>query len=196
LRRRYRTRRPYYNKFISTYNGAPAICCSKGMTSAAPSANARYNALQTKLDKRFSQGLQFNINYTWSKALGYANDNVFARYPSASFGPNDTNREHVFVISGVYQLPFGKNRCSCSQWSTYGLPCRWYSISGASTGRRCAPHPTYAEWPGCGLDNNSQWAAAASPPRQGSGAFALHAGAFNPIPARPVFHALNHASRN
>src|SRR5258705_916829 len=87
------TRRPFYNKFISTYNGAPAICCSNCLRSPAPSPNAPYNPLQRKLDKRFANGLQFNANYTWSKALGYANDNVFARYPSVSFGPNDTNRE-------------------------------------------------------------------------------------------------------
>jgi hypothetical protein len=180
------TRRPFFNKFISTYNGAPAICCSNGMTSAAPSANARYSALQTKLDKRFSQGLQFNINYTWSKALGYANDNVFARYPSASFGPNDTNRAHVFVISGVYQLPFGKNRMFLSHSGRLmDYLVGGYSISGASTWQSGARFtPTYAE---CGLDqdldNNSNGPARSSDcrPNKGTGAFVLHAGAFNPV---------------
>jgi hypothetical protein len=180
------TRRPFFNKFNSTYNGAPAICCSNGMTSAAPSANARYNALQTKLDKRFSQGLQFNINYTWSKALGYANDNVFARYPGASFGPNDTNREHVFVISGVYQLPFGKNRMFVSHSGRLmDYLVGGYSLTGSSTWQSGARFtPTYAE---CGLDqdldNNFNGPGRSSDcrPNKGSGAFALHAGAFNPV---------------
>ncbi len=106
-----------------------------------------YNTLQTKLDKRFSQGLQLNINYTWSKALGYANDNVFARYPSASFGPNDSNRDHVFVISGVYQLPFGKDRMFLSHSGhLMNYLIGGYSISEASTWRSGARFtPTYAE---------------------------------------------------
>jgi hypothetical protein len=180
------TRRPYYNKFISTYNGAPAICCSNGMTSAAPSANARYNALQTKLDKRFANGLQFNANYTWSKALGYANDNVFARYPTVSFGPNDTNREHVFVISGIYQLPFGRNRMFLSHSGRLmDYLVGGYSISGSSIWQSGARFtPTYAE---CGqdqdLDNNFNGPGRSSDcrPNKGSGAFTLSAGALNPI---------------
>jgi hypothetical protein len=180
------TRRPFYNKFISTYNGSPAICCSNGMTSAAPSANARYNALQTKLDKRFAHGLQFNANYTWSKALGYANDNVFARYPRVSFGPNDTNREHVFVISGVYQLPFGKDRMFLSHSGRLmDYLVGGYSLSGSSIWQSGARFtPTYAE---CGLDqdlgNNFNGPGRSSDcrPNRGSGAFTLKAGGLNPI---------------
>ena len=127
-------RRPFYNKFVSTYNGAPAICCSNSMTSAAPSANSNYNALQTKLDKRFSNGLQFNANYTWSRALGYANDNVFARYPRVSYGPNDTNRAQIFVLSGLYQLPIGKNRMFLSNGGRLmDYLVGGYSLSGSST---------------------------------------------------------------
>ena len=180
------TRRPYYNKFNAIYNGAPAICCSNGMTSAAPSANARYNALQTKLDKRFAHGLQFNANYTWSKALGYANDNVFARYPSVSFGPNDTNREHLFVVSGVYQLPFGRNRMFLSHSSRLmDYLVGGYSLSGASTWQSGARFtPTYAE---CGmdqdLDNNFNGPGRSSDcrPNKGTGAFVLSAQGLNPV---------------
>jgi hypothetical protein len=180
------TRRPFYNKFMSTYNNAPAICCSNAMTSAAPSANARYNALQTKFDKRFSHGLQFNLNYTWSKALGYANDNVFARYPQASFGPNDTNRAQVFVISGVYELPFGKNRMFLSHSGRLmDYLVGGYSLTGDSTWQTGARFtPTYQE---CGedqdLDNNFNGPSRSSDcrPDKGSGAFQLSAGALNPL---------------
>jgi len=179
------TRRPYYNKFASTYNGAPTICCSNGMTSAAPSANAHYNALQTKFDKRFAHGLQFNANYTWSKAMGYANDAVFARYPRVSYGPNDTNRAQVFVLSGVYELPFGKNRMFLSHSGRLmDYLVGGYSLSGASTWESGAPFtPTYAE---CGqdqdLDNNFNGPGRSSDcrPNKGSGAFPLSAGSFNP----------------
>ncbi len=33
------TRRPFFNKFNAVYNGAPAICCSNGMSSVAPVFN-------------------------------------------------------------------------------------------------------------------------------------------------------------
>jgi hypothetical protein len=179
-------RRPFYNKFVSTYNGAPAICCSNSMTSAAPSANSNYNALQTKLDKRFSNGLQFNANYTWSRALGYANDNVFARYPRVSYGPNDTNRAQIFVLSGLYQLPIGKNRMFLSNGGRLmDYLVGGYSLSGSSTWQTGARFtPTYAE---CGLDqdldNNFNGPGRSSDcrPNKGSGAFPLSVGSLNPI---------------
>jgi len=176
-------RRPYYNKFVSDYNGGEVTCCSNGMTSAAPAANANYNALQTKLDKRFSHGLQFNANYTWSKAMNYANDNVFARYPRVSYGPNDTNRTNVFVLSGVYELPFGKNRMffsDSSRWMDYLIG--GYTISGSSTYQSGSPFtPTFS---GCGqqqdLDTNFNGPARSSDcrPDKGSG-FNVHAGGFD-----------------
>jgi TonB dependent receptor len=146
-------RRPYYNKFVSTYNGSVVTCCSNGMTSAAPAGNAHYNALQTKLDKRFAHGLQFNANYTWSKAMNYANDAVFARYPRVSYGPNDTNRTHVFVMSGVYQLPFGKDRMFLSHSSRLvDYLIGGYTVSGVTTYQSGAPFtPTFAE---CGLQQD------------------------------------------
>lgn len=176
-------RRPFYNRFSNTYNGAPVICCSNGMTSAAPAGNANYNALQTKLDKRFSHGLQFNANYTWSKAINYANDSVFARYPRVSRGPNDTNRTNIFVLSGLYQLLFGKNRMffsNSTRWMDYLIG--GYTISGTTTYQSGSPFtPTFS---GCGqqqdLDTNFNGPGRSSDcrPDKGSG-FNVHAGGFN-----------------
>ena len=176
-------RRPYYNQFPNVYNGAPVKCCSNGMTSAAPAGNANYNALQTKLDKRFSHGLQFNANYTWSKAINYANDNVFARYPSVSRGRNDTNRTNIFVLSGLYQLPFGRNRMflsNSSRWMDYLVG--GYTVSGTTTYQSGSPFtPTFS---GCGmqqdLDTNFNGPGRSSDcrPDKGTG-FNVHAGGFN-----------------
>lgn len=103
-------RRPYYNHFSGIYQGAVTTCCSNGMNSDAPSGRAIYNALQTKFDKRVSHGLSFNANYTWSRAENYANDAAFTQYKRYSWGRNDTNRTHIFVLSSVYALPFGKGK--------------------------------------------------------------------------------------
>jgi len=152
------TRRPYYDKFIGNYNGSPTTCCSNSMTSAAPAGRAIYNALQAKLDKRFSHGLQFNANYTWSKAENYANDAAFTHYKQFSWGRNDTNRSQIFVFSSVYQLPFGRNGMflkGASRMVDY-IVGGW-SLTGQTTWESGLPFtPTYAE---CGsdqdLDNNA-----------------------------------------
>jgi hypothetical protein len=68
-----------------------------------------YNALQAKVDKRFSDGLQFVAHYTWSKSLDHDRD-YFAIDPQVNYGPDDANRKHVFSISSVYDLPFGKGK--------------------------------------------------------------------------------------
>ncbi|WP_263384652.1 TonB-dependent receptor [Granulicella arctica] len=140
-------RRPFFGKFN---NG---LCCSNGLTSAQPSANANYHSLQTVFEKRLANGLQFNANYTWSKAMNYANDEAFARYPGVSYGPNDTNRAHVLVFSSVYQLPFGKNGMylRSSNRLINGL-VSGYTVSGNTTWESGLPFtPTYAE---CGSDQD------------------------------------------
>ena len=68
-----------------------------------------YNSLQTKLDKRFSGGLQFVAHYTWSKSLDH-DSNYFGIDRRVGYGPDDFNRKHVFSFSTVYELPFGKGK--------------------------------------------------------------------------------------
>lgn len=82
---------------------------------------ASYNSLQATLEQRFSRGLYFLANYTWSHAMDDMgeplNDGtestgqnlllIPARYGYAN-SPNDIR--HKFNISGTYQLPFGSNQ--------------------------------------------------------------------------------------
>ncbi|NYF79380.1 hypothetical protein [Granulicella arctica] len=178
------SRRPYYNQFVGTYNGVATICCSNSMTSAAPSGHANYNSLQTKLDKRFAHGLQFNANYTWSKAMNYANDAAFNQYKQYSYGRNDTNRSNIFVLSGVYELPFGKDRMFLSHSGhLVNYLVGGYSLTGQTTWESGRPFtPTYAE---CGadqdLDNNFGGPGTTSDcrPNGDAKAFALNTGALN-----------------
>jgi len=75
-----------------------------------------YNALQTTLKKRFSRGLQFNLNYTWQKALdnqsslaeNQKTQDPFNRRSDWSRSSWDIN--HALVFSYVYELPFGRGR--------------------------------------------------------------------------------------
>jgi hypothetical protein len=73
-------------------------------------ANANYHGLQTQLDRRFSNGLYFNVNYTWSKALDTQSGNGdFSRIDAfdkqANYGPANFDRRHIFNLNWVYELP-------------------------------------------------------------------------------------------
>jgi carboxypeptidase family protein/TonB-dependent receptor-like protein len=113
-------RRPYYGAFtypgyIDPSTGLPMVCCNNGVVMGnyfGNNGNSHYNALQVKVDKRFSNGLQFMSNYTWSHAYNYTNDNNF-QYSGdrkLTYGRDDMNRNHVFIFNSTYDLPFGRGR--------------------------------------------------------------------------------------
>lgn len=80
-----------------------------------------YNAMQAKLERRFSNGIQFGVSYTFSKLLTNASEDIFGGSPLAgvlqnpfgtssqrSVSPN--NPAHVAVINYLIELPFGKGK--------------------------------------------------------------------------------------
>ena len=72
-------------------------------------AASTYNAFEVKVEKRFSQGLQFLTHYTFSHAYNYT-DNYYAGSHAIAWGPVDFNRNQVWVLNTVYELPFGKGK--------------------------------------------------------------------------------------
>ncbi len=93
------TRRPYFGRFGWTQD----------ISFFGNDAPNSYNSLQTKIDKRFTNGLQFVAHYTWAKSLTH--DGAYANIdPRVNYGPDDTNRKHVFSLSAVYDLPFGRGK--------------------------------------------------------------------------------------
>jgi hypothetical protein len=77
--------------------------------------NAKYNALQVMADKRFGNGLSYQASYTFQHATAQVNVGTgFARYlsidKSVTYGPNDDYRNHEFILTQVYELPFGHGK--------------------------------------------------------------------------------------
>lgn len=72
-------------------------------------AGSNYNAFEAKIDKKFAQGLQFVAHYTYSHANNYDN-NYYAISHAIAWGPVDFNRNSVFVVNTVYELPFGRGK--------------------------------------------------------------------------------------
>ncbi|MBI3281024.1 MAG: carboxypeptidase regulatory-like domain-containing protein [Acidobacteria bacterium] len=74
-----------------------------------------YHALQTRLERRFAQGYTFQLSYTWSKtmeAVEFLNASDPAPYRSLAA----LDRPHRLVMSGIYELPFGRGRRFGSSW--------------------------------------------------------------------------------
>jgi len=96
----------------------PFVDAAIGYLKSAGSSN--YNGLQTSLQQRLSRGLEFIVNYTYSKALGNAssanlgsqNNDGFrnSKFPNQEYGPLDFDVRNRFVASYTYDLPFGSGQ--------------------------------------------------------------------------------------
>jgi carboxypeptidase family protein len=84
----------------------------------APIGNTRYNALQTQISKRMRNGIQFNANYTYARAMGMAgatnSDNQLRirlpEYRQLNWARADSNRRHTLNLRAIVELPFGPRR--------------------------------------------------------------------------------------
>jgi hypothetical protein len=97
------------------------LCASigNGLSMTSSFGYGNYSALSTKLEKRFSKGLQFLAAYTWSHALANSGTplsgsgglgtpdptNFASEYSSASW-----DIRHNFTTAFVYELPIGRGK--------------------------------------------------------------------------------------
>jgi hypothetical protein len=91
-------RRPLFNSFGLT----------QGITDSSTKGSNSYNALQTKLDKRFAAGVSLLASYTWSKTIN--NSQGLLLNGLLNRGLADWDRKHVLSIGHTLQLPFGPGR--------------------------------------------------------------------------------------
>ncbi len=101
------TRDPYPNIGSQSYQNANVFWST-------------YNSLQVRLNKRLTSGLQYSLNYTWSKALDTLSiiglqfrADSFVQNPhniGAEYGPSNFDQTHRFVATGSYEVPVGKGR--------------------------------------------------------------------------------------
>jgi hypothetical protein len=108
---------------ISTTPYVPFPDFGNGSSYHQTVGRSNYNGLQTKLEKEFSNGLQFLVAYTWSKTItdagdllnggsvnGYRAPDVPGLGPSFDRGLADFDIRNVFHVSGYYELPIGKDK--------------------------------------------------------------------------------------
>ena len=81
---------------------------------------SQYNALQMKIDRRFSNGLLVTNSYTLSKSMDYANENGSINTPidfSTSWARSNFDRTHNYVSTVIYELPWGPRK----KWLNEGM---------------------------------------------------------------------------
>jgi len=89
----------------------------------AANGDTNFHGLEMRLEKRYSNGLSLLASYSWSKALGDVLDNLSAGFSGgvqvfpqnaydnrADYGPLAFDQRHRFVLSYVYELPWGRGK--------------------------------------------------------------------------------------
>ncbi len=163
-------------------------------TFLAPVGTGQYNSLQTKLERRFAQGLQFNAAYVWSKSIGPVDNSDSSPSIKALdyFALNRVvrgfSRTHTMHLSAIWELPFGNGR----KWATSGAPAwilgGWQlnNIISLMTG---APFTVSASGNSLNLPGSSQQADQVKPDVQILGGAGRGLSFFDPFAFRPLTEA-------
>jgi hypothetical protein len=92
-------REPYYLKYGWT----------QSISYFGNDANSLYSALVATVEKRFAGGLSFQSSYTYQRS----SDNETAYFNinhNVYHGPSNDYRDQVWILTEVYELPFGKGK--------------------------------------------------------------------------------------
>ena len=86
---------------------------------------SKFHMFQVRLDKRFTNGFQFLTNFQWSKFIE-ATNYLYASAPKLQYRIAGEDRPFRLVLSGTYDLPFGKRSGSMMKrliggWQTAGI---------------------------------------------------------------------------
>ena len=86
-------------------------------TMLRPHGSMNYNSLQTKLERRFSDGIAISMGYTWSKAMAmnyngnwgdWSGSRDYERH--ALRAPMQHDRSSTYYMSAIWELPFFQER--------------------------------------------------------------------------------------
>jgi hypothetical protein len=138
-------RRPYFSRLGWTQNTR---------YSGNDSSNS-YHALQTKLEKRFTGGLQLMGHYTWSKAMDF-DSTQYIHNRKLGYGPSNNNRNHTIVAMGNWEVPVGRGRKALSQTpKALDFVIGGWQLNFVNTWMSGVPFtPSYQN---CGSDQDTGW---------------------------------------
>ena len=96
--------KPLADNFLRPYPGLGTV------TYREPIGNSSYYALQTQANRRFSHGLEFKANWTWSKSMDYGSSDgstmpTYANRTTLDYGESTFDRTHIVNLAWLYELP-------------------------------------------------------------------------------------------
>ncbi|PYV00609.1 MAG: hypothetical protein DMG26_15075 [Acidobacteria bacterium] len=161
-------------------SGNPALANISQISGTESNSDMMYHALQATLQKRFSQGLQYQVAYTYSKcmtnSIGYYGSWGGQVVPTAAYWQNlyDSHSEwapcindvtHLLSTYAVYELPFGRGKKFGSNWNsaTRGVLGNW-QVSGILQLRGGFPSTVFAS-DNSGTGERTQRANCLAPPK-------------------------------
>jgi hypothetical protein len=155
---------------------------------------SNYNSLQISAEKRFSRGLWFDVNYTWSKTLS-TSDTAQTSTQVSAISPFELHRNYslsindipqIFNASVVYNLPFGKGERFINRGGIFNSVLGGWQLSTIFTLQSGSPFQFYSSY--CNVP--SQFAAGCIPALlPGANAFAVSKSQFNFNPGVALFNA-------
>ncbi len=121
-------------------------------------ATSSYHALEVKTEKRYSNGLNLSLAYTWSKLLDYGTgpfggealgtSSIQNWYDLASeWSASTIDQTHRVILNGVYELPFfrtqgGVTKALLGGWQVGGI---WMAFSGGPLGVTSNVNNTFSQ---------------------------------------------------
>lgn len=134
---------------------------------------ANYNALQVKVEKRYSSGFQILGSYAYSKCLDNGTSQaapIALSLLPRTYAECDINLKHVLTISSVYTLPFGHGHYLLGKSNAVvnGVLGGW-ELAGIYTARSGLPYTPVLSSDVANNGTSGQW-----PNRTGNGTLANH----------------------
>jgi hypothetical protein len=93
------------NDFLRPYRGYGDI------NVVSWSGTSNYNAMQVQVNRRYTQGFQFGIAYTFSKSMDYAKEDDQGDvsngrpYKAFNYGPSDFDQTHILTFNYIWDIP-------------------------------------------------------------------------------------------
>ena len=96
--------KPLPDSFLVPYVGLGSI------TYGEPVGTSNYYSLQTQANRRFSHGLEFKSNFTWSKSMDYSSNDLgilplYASRKVLSYDLSSFDRPFIANLAWLYEIP-------------------------------------------------------------------------------------------
>jgi hypothetical protein len=127
------------------------------VTFVDPIGSDVYQSLQVRLVKRFSNGFQSQIAYTYSHDIGYTPSILIPQYRYYNRYTTALDRPNAFVWSASYELPFGKGKKYLQSGFAAQIVGGW-TVNGLFTHYSGIPFSITSSSASCNCPGNTQTA--------------------------------------